>query len=455
MSSSQKTFQLQNAYDSHVHFFATGELALIPQLKILRSTEDLNQIVFPSEQRKNGWVYGFGWNDTQWTNLEGLHRSTIDPLFPNEPVLLSRIDGHSSWCNTKALVDLGYMDTTTKKQTALAQELNQQYSMIEVDAAGVPTGILRETAHILALQKMGDWSTTQKKAMFLRANQIFLEQGYTHVRDMTTTMEQYQFLKNLEDQKKLHINLDLNFVIEGQTHFHSLLKDLQNISDQDSRQLRVRGVKIFFDGSLGSQTAFISNAYPNGKQGVALWDLKDVEEVLIHAFKNQLEVAVHTIGDEAVDQILQVAQKVSQQGIFGRLNLEHLEFCRPQSIQRMKSLHVRCHMQPAYWLSDKSWLQTLHVTQKPYFFQWEALRAAKVDLQFGSDSPIESPSVQLIQQGLQDAAAYGIPRFRGDVLLHCQSPYSDQVAGMSVCDQQGAVEVWFDQEKIFERSQLK
>ncbi len=447
----EKNFSISSCYDSHVHYFATGELAFIPSLREIKTLQDFHNLSFPVERKKNNWIYGFGWDENKWNDRSWLHRNILDQRFPGEPVLLSRIDGHSSWCNTKALVQLGFVEENTMKLTDLGQKMNNQNMFIQVDNQGRPTGILKETPHILALQKMGDWSEVQKKSMFVQANQIFTAQGYTHVRDMTTTIDQYQHLRILEEQNSLQMNIDLNFVIESNEHFVQLLSEIKRISSQESLHLKVRGIKVFFDGSLGSNTALISGAYRNGTHGTALWSLEDIKSLMTLSFQNQLEFSVHTLGDEATEQVVRVAQQVSQEGNIGRLNLEHLEICRPETIQKMKPLHIRCHMQPAYWLSDKTWLQAELSSMQPNFFQWEALRAAKVDLQFGSDSPIEAPSVFNIQHGLYDSALNKIPAFRGDFKDFCISPYKDQVMGRSEFDQNQVTGVWLGKEKIFGR----
>lgn len=438
------SFEIANCYDSHVHYFASGETAYVPSLRSLTSAEDLQQMHFPKERQKNGWVYGFGWDERHWKNLTFLNRSFLDQIFPHEPVFFSRVDGHSSWCNTRGLEKLGLIQSVRGDLTNQAQQLNAKHMMVEVDSQGLATGILRESAHIHGLQHLGDWSDEQKKSMYQFANALFLRQGYTHVRDMTSTMEQYHFLKSLEDEHQLLMNLDLNFVVENADHFRQVCAEMKKITKDSSRQIRLRGVKFFYDGSMGSQTALLSEKHPNGGHGVALWDLKDLEQLMTEAFQNHLEVSVHTLGDEAVDQVVSLTQKISQRGIFGRLNLEHLELCRLETIQKMKSLHIRCHQQPSHWLSDKNWLLEKLGTLRNDFFQWEALRAAKVDLRFGSDSPIEAPSVYQVINGIVDFAETGLSTFRGDFKLHCQSPYLDQVSGKSHFRDGQVTEVWFD-----------
>jgi len=444
----EKSFQILNCYDSHVHYFATGEIDFIPSLKSVSSIRDIQNLKFDLAKRKNNWIYGFGWDESKWPVPTEIHRNQLDQLFPDLPVLFSRIDGHSSWCSTKALVELGFLNSDSRELTDFGKQFNSKYPSIEMDQFGAATGVLKEAAHIHALQKMGDWSLQQKKSMFQTANQIFTKQGYTHVRDMTSTIDQYQMLKNLEDTKNLKMNLDLNFVVENNDQFRFLLTELKKENLKPSKQIRCRGFKVFYDGSLGSETALISEKYPNGKNGVALWELQDVKALMTGAFQNGFEVSVHTLGDQAVDEIVTIALEISQAGIFGRLNLEHLELCRSETIQKMKALHIRCHMQPAYWLSDKSWLLQKLPSMKSQMFQWELLRAAKVDLRFGSDSPIENPSVFQIQNGLLDSANDGILPFKGDFKAHCTSPYQDQISGKTHFDENGQIHVWFNEEKI-------
>jgi predicted amidohydrolase YtcJ len=154
-----------------------------------------------------------------------------------------------------------------------------------------------------------------------------------------------------------------------------------------------------------------------------IWNAEDVKTVLREAWSQNLVAAVHCIGDEAVKTTVKAAREVSAEGIVGRLNLEHVELMSPEVIQMMKPLHVTCFLQPCNWLSDRLWLnQVLSPKLISYLFQWELLRKNKIPFFFGSDSPIERPSLFDNKRALTESAKAGIPKLGTDWKIYHQHP---------------------------------
>jgi predicted amidohydrolase YtcJ len=136
--------------------------------------------------------------------------------------------------------------------------------------------------------------------------------------------------------------------------------------------------------------------------------------VLTQAWKNNLQVAAHVIGDEAAHFTVSTAHKVKLQGVNGVLHLEHAEILRPETLELMKSLQVVCHLQPCQWLSDQKWLkEKIGAELYGFSFPWRRLQEANITFDFGSDTPIEPPSVTRTLQGLDESAASGIPKLLG------------------------------------------
>src|SRR5690606_26804128 len=119
---------------------------------------------------------------------------------------------------------------------------------------------------------------------------------------------------------------------------------------EETELLKVNGIKVFFDGSLGSETAFLSEPYRGSKNyGQLNWSLSEVEDLLRRVWQSGFEVSIHCLGDEAAHQVVLAARKIYAENISGLLNLEHVQLLRPETIQKMKSLHITCHMQPCHW----------------------------------------------------------------------------------------------------------
>ncbi len=386
-----RNFVIPRLYDSHTHFQATGEWSLGLNLNFMTCPHDVLKVVPAPAQFRGEWLFGFGWNELSWSTQEGFNLQLLDQAFPDFPVLFTRVDGHSSWVNSKAI-----------------EKLNIQSN----------SGLLSETEHLRAYGNIPGYSHEQVRHQLIAACKQFNRSGFTHIRDMTCTEELWNTLVELENEKLLTVAVEENFTIYDLKDFDQALKSCLYTRKNETALLRSKGIKIFYDGTLGSQTALLSQPYcgdPQQGSGKSLWSLADVEEVLRKAWSEKLEVSVHTIGDEAAHQIVSCARQLSAKGAVGRLNLEHAQVMRPETIQMMKPLHVKCYMQPCHWLSDKKWLKERLGVLYPHAFPWEALRAAQVPIYFGCDSPIEPTSFFSNVKALEESPSESIKKLKGEI----------------------------------------
>lgn len=433
---------LQNLYDSHVHWLMTGESVSGLNLSTLRGFDDLQKIQWLSSYDRGEWVYGFGWNENHFDDNFFPHRSWLDKIFPDRPVFFVRTDGHSSWVNTKALSLLGYLERSDDPLS----------KYIEIDKEGLPTGVLRETAHMKVYSLLGDKTKEQLKTELLAGMECFIKNGFTHIRDMTTQPNQWLAELDLFHSNKINFHVEHNFVCENFEGLDSTLEILKNCKKEETPYLKIRGAKIFYDGSLGSRTAALSQKYADQSienQGMLLWSEKQLAEALKIFWKNQFEVSVHVIGDAAAHSAVNVARKVSAEGFVGILNLEHVQLLRPETITLMKPLHLRCHMQPCHWLSDRTWLRDRLGPLFQYAFPWESLSKAGVNLQFGSDSPIEPASYFKNQEALEKSSKEGIRKLSKDSMPFFLYKEMDAIAGSTRIEDQLIKEVRFDGRVVF------
>lgn len=406
-------FEIVSNYDSHVHWLLTGEKQSFLNLS---STPDFPQISIKhchEEAFKGDWLMGFGWEDSQF--LGRPHYTYLDKISKEFPICFIKKDAHSCLINSKA-IELFQLNLV-KKQELL--------NFIEFDSNGVMTGLLKESAFYALYSLMPPASFSQIKKYLLAGQKYFISQGITHIRDMTCSQAQWKALLDLELQNQILLYADINFNIENLDDLrNNILPFVIEEKRKHRKQLNLQGVKIFYDGSLGSQTALISENYLNtNHSGVHLWSQEEIKMALSIIWENKLQASIHALGDEAVRQIINVCKDLQSEKITGILNLEHVELLSTETIQQMKSLHIRCHMQPCHWLSDKKWIyQKLSPQLQKNLFRWESLRKAKVPIHFGSDSPIESASIFLNLQALEDTKKHGIEELNDSYLKYFSHP---------------------------------
>jgi predicted amidohydrolase YtcJ len=245
--------KFNNCYDSHTHFWATGQVAEGLRLETLINPEDLNAIDLKPNYYRANWLTGFGWNENNWEEKKLPHKEILDRIFPSTPVYLTRVDGHAGWvnsCGIRELTQLGYDFSR-----------NIQGGVIERNSSGELTGILLDQAHVEAILKLPFYSKTQSRIFFQAAQKIFNTAGFTHVRDMSMNAESWNILREMEDKRELTVCIESLVTAESVHDLHQVLNTIKLLRQDSSDQLRANGVKIFIDGSLGSKTAFLSEPY--------------------------------------------------------------------------------------------------------------------------------------------------------------------------------------------------
>ena len=373
------------------------------QLHALKSASAVRDIKLQPSFYRSHWLVGFGWNHNQWVPAEFPDCKILDAAFGKTPVFFSRVDGHASWLNTAAITEL--------KNAGFDISKDPEGGRIGRLPDGEPSGLLFDSAHIKALALLPDFSPAQHRLFFETSQKIFNRAGFTHVRDLSMNLAGWTLLRTMEEQKALTVALDAFVTAEILSDLNRVFEEIQIIKADPSLQMRLHGVKIFIDGSLGSKTAHLSLPYTGElHNGLLIWSFDDIKQALRRCWQAGLQIAIHTIGDQAAHLAVRAAREISAEGIAGRLHLEHVQCLRPETIQLMKPIHVTCYLQPCHWLSDHPWLRKdLPAELLPYLFQWEQLRKNKIPFFFGSDSPIEPVSLFSTEKALRESAAWGIP----------------------------------------------
>lgn len=395
--------RIEACFDSHVHWVATGEFSQRLFLTHLKRAADILQLKPEIHHLRGDWLLGFGWDENQWT--EPPHRKILDQWYPQGPVALSRIDGHALWCNSEALRRAGLLENAPQEVKG---------GRIVRDESGELTGVFTDQATELIQKQIAKTSGFEVRRFLLKAVQIFNEAGFTHIRDMTCDEVQWNEAVRLDESGLLTLAVEEYFWLKSIGDLDRQLDLVALAKSEATKNLRAKGLKIFLDGALGSEGALLSRCY-HGRdhKGLSLWTDAELVEVIKCTWQRGLALAVHAIGDEAVDRIVTVAQKVKSSGVNGELHLEHGELIRPETIENMKALSIFCHLQPAHWLSDRAWLKDKLGVLATHAFPWRRLQEANIAFDFGSDSPIDIASVERTFQALRESAEAGIPRLLG------------------------------------------
>lgn len=407
------TEKIDNCMDSHVHWLATGEHAGRLLLGGLGCAEDVAQLKISPHHYRGEWLTGFGWDQNRWPNKSFPTKEILDRIFPDVPVAFSRADGHATWVNSQALRKVGLLNARSLPHIVGGK--------IIVDEAGQPTGVLIDNAKNIIDAAIPSLQTNEVCAFLLKGAQIFNQAGITHIRDLSCSPEQWMESVQLDQSGLLTLAVEQFFPALEVNHFDQALQLAVQARREATANLRAQGIKIYLDGALGSEGALLSQPYCSGSgRGLSLMTDEELEGVLRITWELKFDLALHTIGDEAVDRAARVACRLWDEGLKGCLHLEHAEMIRPESLGLLKGRNVVFHMQPCHWLSDRHFVEDKLGDLKKYLFPWQALEKGGFRFDFGSDSPIEPPSVADNLQALEDSAARFVPKLQGDPLQYHQ-----------------------------------
>ncbi len=367
--------------DSHLHFLdyslSLEEVSLRGADSIDTCKDIIKEKVKTLEEGE--WLTGGGWDKNLWGgNLPT--KEIIDEVAPNNPVFLISKDCHTSWVNSMALKEAGVNSETTIEGG-------------EVEKSGnTLTGILKENAQSLVRRSIPYPSAKIIKDMLLKAIHNAHSLGYTAVHTMSLQNDTsfYTLLDGLKEIKKEN-RLSLKFVLNPTL---KIMKDLIESGldkDFDSRFIRLGAVKIFVDGSLGSQSAWTLKEYCGSKKhrGMPI----EYGEVLEDSVKESIllgyPVAVHAIGDKANKEILNVLSKYSSISQRLRHRIEHAQLLDPSDIKRFADLGVIASVQPIHLSEDICLIEEHWGAGGRWAYPFNSLLKNKAVLTFGSDSPVE------------------------------------------------------------------
>ncbi len=156
-----------------------------------------------------------------------------------------------------------------------------------------------------------------------------------------------------------------------------------------SNRVKIKGLKIFIDGALGTKTALLSEPYSDGG-GYGIKVINDVyfKEVLDFAFLNDMEVAIHAIGDASIDFVISNVEHLGQK-YFDIIRIEHASVLRDDQVESIKRYNIRLSLQPRFLISDWWVVKRLGEKRAKWVYRLKSLSKFGIDMGFGTDAPVE------------------------------------------------------------------
>ena len=374
--------------DAHVHLYSLGAEKSELDLSGAKSEEAATELVRAKAQSvaKGTWIVGRGWDQNRWTKTDLPTAASLDKVVREHPVILSRIDGHAAWVNTKALQLAGI--TRESQDTEGGKILR--------DKNGEPSGVLIDKAMSPVYRQLPSPSKASIEEALKLAVKEAASFGLTSVHDMSVGKEQLEVLEDLARRRELPIRVSV--YMSGRDP--ALVKEwLAKGPTQEAydRYLSVRGFKIFADGALGSRGAALLKPYDDdpGNSGVMMASKEEIVEIAKKAARAGFQVATHAIGDRGNRTVLDAYQEAFASypsASSPRFRIEHAQILAIDDIPRFAKLGVIASIQATHCTSDMPWVPA-RIGQKRAedgAYSWKALLRSGAKIANGSDAPVES-----------------------------------------------------------------
>ena len=374
---------LPGLIDAHGHVMGLGESLLEVDLRGVASAQQATQLVkdYAQSHPELQWITGGGWNQVLWPDKQFPSAQMLDEYIQDRPVILSRVDGHASWVNSKALELAGITKET----------LDPPGGKIIRDAKGNPTGVLIDKADSLVWQHLPQSSEASMKNKLDVAGEHLLSLGVTSVHDAGIGETIYDYYKKRQAEHSLPVRI-YPMLSASDPHLSAMLK--KGFVQDQYDYLYIRSVKAYGDGALGSRGAALLAPYSDApdNSGLLLTREADFKPLFDLVLNHGFQLNFHAIGDRAnrmvLDQFADSFKRIGGQELRNRV--EHAQVVAVEDIPRFRSLNIIPSMQPTHATSDKNMAEErIGKARLKGAYAWHTFLQQGSPLAFGSDFPVE------------------------------------------------------------------
>ena len=365
--------------DAHTHFY---RYALGLHSANLVGTggwqEILDKLRSFAAQNKEGWLTGRGWDQNDWAVKEFPSKEKLDELFPDRPVMLTRIDGHAAIVNTKAL-KLAGVKAGLKLEGGVVETKNGQL-----------TGILIDNAVRLVSSKIPIPSAGDIKEVLMAAQKNCFSVGLTTVDDCGLDYRQALLMDSLQKTGDLHMRV-YAMLSDAEANYNYLFANGKLKTDRMS----IRSFKVYADGALGSRGACLLEPYSDrpGQQGFLLSSAAHFDSVARIISEKGFQMCTHAIGDSGNRTMLRIYAKYLKGKNDLRWRIEHAQVINRQDFSLFGAYSIIPSVQPTHATSDMYWAaDRLGPVRAKGAYAYQQLLEQNGWIPLGTDFPVEDIS---------------------------------------------------------------
>jgi predicted amidohydrolase YtcJ len=375
--------------DAHCHIFGIGAREMNLNLEGTTSLEDfLAKVKERVRQTPSGrWVTGRGWIETFWKPQIFPTRLDLDRVSPDNPVFLTRADGHGVVVNSAALKIAGIDKDTPNPFGG---------EILKDKKSGEPLGMLLDHAEGLVAKHIPPPTAEEMERELLLGVKRSLELGWCEIQNAGGVLAEADLIRRLCEEGKIKLRI-YNAVYGPGEPAARLLAD-GPVVDASEHHYTNRTIKVVFDGSLGSRSAALLDRYADAEtSGYLTQKEADLSPMFEEALRRGVQVETHAIGDRANRVILDLYERAlksvppEQRKVREpRWRVEHAQILSAQDIPRFAKLGVIPSMQPSHAISDLFFAPSrLGKERLAGAYAWQSLLKSGAIIPGGSDAPVE------------------------------------------------------------------
>lgn len=328
-------------------------------------------------------VIGRGWIETHWPEGRFPTRSDLDAVSRDHRIVLVRADGHAAVASSNILAQSGITADSTPPFGG----------DILKDEAGVPTGMLIDTAMNLVLTGGDQDQSVDRVEVYEKADKVYRSYGWTGLHNMSVLPADVPLLERLSDEGQIALRVYNSIDQEGA---EVLMASGPSVSENG--RIQTRAVKLYMDGALGSRGAALLEPYADAQtSGLLMMKKAETSAFLEKALRTGIQINTHAIGDKANHMLLDwykdafEAVDAADRGVENpRWRIEHAQILDPGDMDRFAEMGVIASMQPSHAIGDLHFAP-LRLGQERLVgaYAWKTLLDKGTMIVAGSDAPVE------------------------------------------------------------------
>src|SRR6056297_2640732 len=380
--------------DSHMHILKYGESLESVDLKGAKSVNEIiercKDFLNKNKLREEQWLVGTGWNQDLFSKNEFPSKNDLDKISTEIPIALSRICTHITVCNSKAIEIMGVNEKT-----------KVEGGEIEKDEDGNLTGMFKENANSFINKAKPVLTLDDIKIILEKAAKSLQEYGLTSIqsddiqhggKSWETVIQAY---KELYDEGKINIRINQKSLFFDIKEYLDFIEKGMHKLKIDNR-FKVGPLKLLGDGSLGARTAYLNKPYNDdtSQVGMTAYTSEQLDEFVLTACKNNMPVAIHSIGDKMMDMAFDSIEKANREtGKEYRHGIVHCQITTKELFDRFKKNNVSAYIQPIFASTDWDVApERIGKERAKYSYNWKRFYDMDIIASFGTDCPVESPN---------------------------------------------------------------